>query len=197
MRAPEMRCRFERRLVSARCESSRDTGPPSRSGLFRPRALDSARRAASRQVSRRLSRARRDKPVDAAVDTSFQLVPCGRLCRSADNGRRSAGSRLRLCRTGRQINACGAGAAEMSPVACSAQFPVRRCNPLRSSARTRPSPIVCPWLLFRPSRAVWLRFRASLTVPAEGCRAPSGRSGARGRATSKQLGKGAAPIDSD
>lgn len=68
--------------------------------------------------------------------------------------------------------------AAPGPLKCrpshTAQFSVRRCSPLHASARTRPSPIVCPWLLFRPSRAVWLRFRASLTVPAEGRRRAAG-----------------------
>lgn len=72
--------------------------------------------------------------------------------------------------------------AAPGPLKCrpshTAQFPVRRCGPLRASARARPSRIVCPWLVFRPSRAVWLRF---LSVFGRSSRGPSRPAAGAGR----------------
>ncbi len=147
---------------------------------FDRRALDSARRTASRQVSRRLSRARRDNPADAIVDTSFSAS--GRALRPAFVDRRTtvdgqlAAVFAYAAPVGRSIHAAP------GPLKCrpshTAQFPVRRRNPLRSSARARPSRIVCPWLLFRPFCAVWLRV---LSVFDRSSRGPSRTAAGAGR----------------
>lgn len=183
-----MRCRFECRLVSARCESSRDTGPPSRSGLSRPASLRFG--VASRLTASRTSpipwRAATSRQTPSSTPPfSFSVAPCGRP--SSIGGQRSTvswqPSSLVPHRSADQPM------RRPGPLKCrpshTAQFPVRRCSPLRSSARARPSRIVCPWLLFRPSRVVWLRF---LSVFDRSSRRPSRPAAGAGREGEKPAG---------
>lgn len=181
--------------------SPRDANPRAIRVLFlgqasfdRP-ALDSARRAASRQVSRRLSRARRDKPADAVVDTSFSWCPA-----AAFVDRRTTvtpgGSGFRRCATGSQINPCGVGLLKYRPshtLRGSLLDVAARCVPLLERAHRESS---CPWPLSRPSRAVWLRFlsvfdRSSRGLsrarrPERGARASNQQAAGQGRRTDRQ-----------
>lgn len=180
-----MRCRFECRLVSARCESSRDTGPPSRSGLFRPASLRFG--AASRLTTSKPSPIP-GAPRQAGRRRRRHLLSAGAL-RPAFVARRAtvdgwlAAVFTYAAPVGRSTHAAP------GPLKCrpshTAQFPVRRCNPLRSSARARPSRIVCPWLLFRPFHAVSLRF---LSVFDRSSRGPSRPAAGAGREGEKPAG---------
>ncbi len=175
-----MRCRFERRLVTARCESSRDTGRLSRSGLFRPASLSLG--AASRLTTSKPSPIP-GAPRQAGRRRRRHLLSAGAL-RPAFVARRAtvdgwlAAVFTYAAPVGRSTHAAP-GLLKCRP-SHTAQFPDRRCSPLRSSARARPSRIVCLWLVFRPSRAVWLRFLSVFDRSGRGPSRPAAGAGREG-----------------